>query len=44
MPDYGHHLLFGCFLPPTAEHATEVLALADEAESRGQDLITVSGS
>src|SRR5690348_5274113 len=41
MPDYGHDLLFGCFLPPTAGHATQVLALADEAESRGLDLITV---
>jgi alkanesulfonate monooxygenase SsuD/methylene tetrahydromethanopterin reductase-like flavin-dependent oxidoreductase (luciferase family)/hemerythrin-like domain-containing protein len=41
MPDYGHDLLFGCFLPPTAANAPEILALADEADRRGLDLVTV---
>src|SRR5664279_5417178 len=41
MPDYGHDLVFGCFLPPVAAAATEVLALAVEAEERGLDLVTV---
>ncbi len=41
MPDYGHDLAFGCFLPPVAEAAAEVLALAYEADARGLDLVTV---
>jgi alkanesulfonate monooxygenase SsuD/methylene tetrahydromethanopterin reductase-like flavin-dependent oxidoreductase (luciferase family) len=41
VPDYGHELLFGCFLPPTAADAQEILALADEADARGLDLVTV---
>jgi alkanesulfonate monooxygenase SsuD/methylene tetrahydromethanopterin reductase-like flavin-dependent oxidoreductase (luciferase family) len=41
MPDYGHELLFGCFLPPTARDAAQILALAGEADVRGLDLVTV---
>ncbi|MDP9220286.1 MAG: LLM class flavin-dependent oxidoreductase [Actinomycetota bacterium] len=41
MPDYGHELSFGCFLPPTARDAAQILALADEADLRGLDLVTV---
>jgi alkanesulfonate monooxygenase SsuD/methylene tetrahydromethanopterin reductase-like flavin-dependent oxidoreductase (luciferase family) len=41
MPDYGHELVFGCFLPPTAQDAAAILVLADEADARGLDLVTV---
>jgi alkanesulfonate monooxygenase SsuD/methylene tetrahydromethanopterin reductase-like flavin-dependent oxidoreductase (luciferase family) len=41
VPDYGHELVFGCFLPPVAAAAPEVLALALEADERGLDLVTV---
>jgi alkanesulfonate monooxygenase SsuD/methylene tetrahydromethanopterin reductase-like flavin-dependent oxidoreductase (luciferase family) len=41
MPDYGHELVFGCFLPPAAAAAAEVLALAVQADERGLDLVTV---
>ncbi len=41
MPDYGHALTFGCFLPPVAAAAADVLALADQAERIGLDLVTV---
>ena len=41
MPDYGHDLTFGCFLPPVAAAAGQVLALAQEADERGLDLVTV---
>src|ERR1700712_5654061 len=41
MPDYGHDLMFGCFLPPTAADADEVLALAQLADERGLELVTV---
>lgn len=41
MTDYGHELQFGCFLPPQAAAARQVLALADEADARGLELITV---
>lgn len=41
MPDYGHELVFGCFLPPTAADAERVVALAEEADRRGLDLATV---
>ncbi len=41
MADYGHDLVFGCFLPPTAADADEILALAELADARGLDLVTV---
>jgi alkanesulfonate monooxygenase SsuD/methylene tetrahydromethanopterin reductase-like flavin-dependent oxidoreductase (luciferase family) len=41
MPDYGHDLVFGCFLPPVAAAAGQVVALAEEADARGLDLVTV---
>lgn len=41
MPDYGHDLLFGCFLPPLAEQAETVVTLARLAEGAGLDLVTV---
>jgi alkanesulfonate monooxygenase SsuD/methylene tetrahydromethanopterin reductase-like flavin-dependent oxidoreductase (luciferase family)/hemerythrin-like domain-containing protein len=41
VPDYGHDLVFGCFLPPAAAAPEQVLHLADEADARGLDLVTV---
>jgi alkanesulfonate monooxygenase SsuD/methylene tetrahydromethanopterin reductase-like flavin-dependent oxidoreductase (luciferase family) len=41
MPDYGHDLLFGCFLPPLADQAETVVTLARLAEAGGLDLVTV---
>lgn len=41
MPDYGHDLLFGVFLPPLAEQAETVVTLARIADAAGIDLITV---
>ena len=41
MVDYGHELLFGTFLTPTAEQADRVLALAQLTEQVGLDLVTV---
>jgi alkanesulfonate monooxygenase SsuD/methylene tetrahydromethanopterin reductase-like flavin-dependent oxidoreductase (luciferase family) len=41
MPDYGHELTFGCFLPPVAASAAEVLSLAEQADRIGLDLVTV---
>jgi alkanesulfonate monooxygenase SsuD/methylene tetrahydromethanopterin reductase-like flavin-dependent oxidoreductase (luciferase family) len=41
VPDYGHDLLFGVFLPPAAEQADTVLALARRADERGLDLVSV---
>lgn len=41
MPDYGHDLLFGCFLPPLAEHSAEVVRLAVRAERVGLDLVSI---
>jgi len=41
MPDLGHDLLFGCFLPPLAEQAATVVDLALLAEASGLDLVTV---
>lgn len=40
MPDYRHDLWFGCFLPPVAARADEVLALAQRAEQVGLDLVS----
>ena len=41
MPDLGHDLLFGCFIPPVAQQADSVLELARLAEGAGLDLVTV---
>jgi alkanesulfonate monooxygenase SsuD/methylene tetrahydromethanopterin reductase-like flavin-dependent oxidoreductase (luciferase family) len=40
MPDYGHDLLFGVFVPPLAQQANEVLALARRADEAGLDLVS----
>jgi len=41
MPDYGHDLLFGCFLPPVADQAENVVTLARIADATGLDLVTI---
>ena len=41
MPEYGHDLLFGCFLPPVAERADATLRLAERADELGLDLVSV---
>ncbi|WP_433559784.1 LLM class flavin-dependent oxidoreductase [Pseudonocardia xinjiangensis] len=41
MADYGHDLLFGTFLTPTAEQADRVVGLARLTEQAGLDLVTV---
>ncbi|HEY0638054.1 MAG TPA: LLM class flavin-dependent oxidoreductase [Pseudonocardiaceae bacterium] len=41
MPDLGHDLLFGSFLPPAAATADEALRLAALTESLGLDLVGV---
>ncbi|GAB3268058.1 LLM class flavin-dependent oxidoreductase [Kineosporia babensis] len=40
MTDYGHELLFGSFLTPSAQDAEQVVALAQFAEGEGLDLVT----
>jgi hypothetical protein len=41
MPDYGHELEFGVFLPPAADRAGEMLRLAQTADLLGLDLVSV---
>lgn len=41
MPGYGHELLFGVFLPPVAQQADAVLALARHTDEAGLDLVSV---
>ena len=41
MPDYGHDLLFGTFLPPAADAAAETVQLAVLADELGLDLASV---
>jgi alkanesulfonate monooxygenase SsuD/methylene tetrahydromethanopterin reductase-like flavin-dependent oxidoreductase (luciferase family) len=41
MPDYGHDLLFGTFLTPTAEQAQQIIELAQLTEQVGLDLVSV---
>ncbi|HEX2131686.1 MAG TPA: LLM class flavin-dependent oxidoreductase [Actinophytocola sp.] len=41
MPDYGHPLEFGVFLPPAAETAGDTLTLARLADRVGLDLVSV---
>ncbi|ROT32927.1 LLM class flavin-dependent oxidoreductase [Micromonospora sp. HM5-17] len=40
MPDYGHDLLFGTFITPTAHDPDRVVALAELTEAAGLDLAT----
>ncbi|HEX8631004.1 MAG TPA: LLM class flavin-dependent oxidoreductase, partial [Catenuloplanes sp.] len=41
MPDYGHNLLFGTFLPPAADNAAGTLRLAMLADDLGLELASV---
>jgi CO/xanthine dehydrogenase Mo-binding subunit len=41
MPDYGHDLEFGVFLPPAADQAADTLRLAHDADRFGLDLVSV---
>jgi hypothetical protein len=41
MPDYGHQLEFGVFLPPAAEQFGETLQLAQAADVLGLELVSV---
>uniref|UniRef100_A0AAU2VPK8 LLM class flavin-dependent oxidoreductase n=1 Tax=Streptomyces sp. NBC_00008 TaxID=2903610 RepID=A0AAU2VPK8_9ACTN len=41
MPDYGHDLLFGTVLVPTADHGDDTVALAGIADRSGLDLVSV---
>ncbi len=41
MPDYGHDLLFGCFIPPVADQSEAVVTLARIADASGLDLVTI---
>ncbi|MBX6722147.1 MAG: LLM class flavin-dependent oxidoreductase [Dactylosporangium sp.] len=40
MPDYGHDLLFGSFITPSAERPEQVVALTHVSERAGLDLAT----
>ncbi|GAA4937967.1 alkanesulfonate monooxygenase SsuD/methylene tetrahydromethanopterin reductase-like flavin-dependent oxidoreductase (luciferase family) [Nonomuraea thailandensis] len=40
MPDYGHDLTFGSFITPANASPKEVVALAQESEAAGLDLVT----
>jgi alkanesulfonate monooxygenase SsuD/methylene tetrahydromethanopterin reductase-like flavin-dependent oxidoreductase (luciferase family) len=41
VPDYDHDLLFGVFVPPSAQQPDAVLALARRADEAGLDLVSV---
>jgi alkanesulfonate monooxygenase SsuD/methylene tetrahydromethanopterin reductase-like flavin-dependent oxidoreductase (luciferase family)/hemerythrin-like domain-containing protein len=41
MTDYGHDLIFGTFLTPTADNARGVLNLAQLSDELGLDLVTI---
>ncbi|MGW0335790.1 LLM class flavin-dependent oxidoreductase [Streptomyces sp. NPDC003011] len=41
MPDYGHDLLFGAVVVPSAGHADDAVALARVADRAGLDLVSV---
>jgi alkanesulfonate monooxygenase SsuD/methylene tetrahydromethanopterin reductase-like flavin-dependent oxidoreductase (luciferase family) len=41
MPDYGHGLLFGTFVTPSADHADTVITLAQTADQVGLDVFTL---
>ena len=40
MPDYGHDLVFGSFVTPSAADPADVVALAQASEAVGLDLVT----
>jgi alkanesulfonate monooxygenase SsuD/methylene tetrahydromethanopterin reductase-like flavin-dependent oxidoreductase (luciferase family) len=40
MSDYGHELVFGTFLTPDNQHPPQVVALAQQSEAAGLDLVT----
>lgn len=40
MPDYGHDLVFGSFITPSAKDPHQVVALAQASEEVGLDLVT----
>src|SRR3954449_12518042 len=40
MPDYGHDLVLGTFLTPSAKDPQQVVALAQATERAGLDLVT----
>lgn len=40
MPDYGHELVLGTFLTPSAKDPQQVVALAQASERAGLDLVT----
>jgi alkanesulfonate monooxygenase SsuD/methylene tetrahydromethanopterin reductase-like flavin-dependent oxidoreductase (luciferase family) len=40
VPDYGHELQFGVFIPPAADQAQAVLELAQLADAVGLELVT----
>jgi alkanesulfonate monooxygenase SsuD/methylene tetrahydromethanopterin reductase-like flavin-dependent oxidoreductase (luciferase family) len=42
VPDYGHDLLFGSFLTPVSDQPQQAVALAQQAERAGLDLVTFS--
>ena len=41
MPDYGHALEFGVFLPPAVDQAGETIQLAQAADDAGLDLVSL---
>ncbi|MFL6122193.1 LLM class flavin-dependent oxidoreductase, partial [Actinophytocola sp.] len=41
MPDYGHSLEFGVFLPPAADRFGEALQMAQTADSLGLELVSL---
>jgi len=41
MPDYGHELEFGVFLPPAADQVGETIQLAQAADDVGLELVSV---
>lgn len=41
MPDYGHSLEFGVFLPPAADQFGDTLRLAQAADALGLELVSI---
>ncbi|MFS8096196.1 LLM class flavin-dependent oxidoreductase [Lentzea alba] len=41
MPDYGHSLEFGVFLPPAADRFADTLRLAQDADALGLELVSI---
>lgn len=41
MVDYGHEIQFGLFVTPTADRASDILELAEQADHLGLDLIAI---